>query len=290
MSKSKASPELNLWGEPFEEHQHLTPSLIPLDFEGHEVRIETVNGLQHWYGTDVCRSCEIDNPSQAYSRLDEDEKLTLISNEGGGQRSYVLLNEAGVFNLILTSRKPEAKRFKRWLTHEVLPALRRTGSYSITSSPVTRTAKRLKCDVLTAAKRVENKDVNKASHGRIASQDGACPRVFQDWHNGRYRGLTGHDARGLRKILEIKSGHSPLDHSSLLVVVANSHATALAMRIAEEKSIPLVERGAFIQRLAREIMEADAAKFGEGYSIGVRDDSRRGKVLDYIPRSISKQA
>ena len=81
---------------------------------------------------DVCGALDIGNISQALSRLDADEK-TLISNEGayaGGPPSLNLINEPGLYALVLGSSKEEAKRFKRWVTHEVLPSIRKTWSYS----------------------------------------------------------------------------------------------------------------------------------------------------------------
>src|SRR5690606_23128157 len=70
----------------------------------------------------------------AYGRLDSDEKDTRIVGTPGGNQSMVVVNEPGLYNLIFTSRKPEAKRFKRWVTHEVLPAIRRTGHYGAAGS------------------------------------------------------------------------------------------------------------------------------------------------------------
>lgn len=81
---------------------------------------------------DVCRVLEIGNPSQATARLDDDEKMTtLISNEGAasGKSSMAFVNEPGLYALVLGSRKPEAKAFKRWITHEVIPEIRRHGAY-----------------------------------------------------------------------------------------------------------------------------------------------------------------
>lgn len=86
-----------------------------------------------WFvAADVCRVLEIGNPSQALSRLDEDERFTtLISNEGAasGKSSMAFVNEPGLYSLVLGSRKPEAKAFKRWITHEVIPSIRKTGQY-----------------------------------------------------------------------------------------------------------------------------------------------------------------
>lgn len=84
--------------------------------------------------TDVCRKLGIANPSDAASRLDDDEKMTLGISEGhsgrrGGARTLNIINESGLYSLILRSSKPEAKRFKKWVTAEVLPTIRKTGSY-----------------------------------------------------------------------------------------------------------------------------------------------------------------
>jgi prophage antirepressor-like protein len=111
-----------------------TSSLVPFDFEGRQIRVFTDEQGEPWFvAADVCSTLGIGNVSQALSRLDADEK-TLISNEGapaGGPQSLNLINEPGLYTLVLGSRKPEAKRFKRWVTHEVLPAIRRTGSYTV---------------------------------------------------------------------------------------------------------------------------------------------------------------
>jgi hypothetical protein len=109
-------------------------SLMPFDFEGRQIPVFSDEQAEPWFvAADVCSTLGIGNVSQALSRLDADE-TTLISNEGapaGGPQSLNLINEPGLYTLVLGSRKPEAKRFKRWVTHEVLPAIRRTGSYAL---------------------------------------------------------------------------------------------------------------------------------------------------------------
>ena len=84
-----------------------------------------------WFvAADVCKALDLGNPSMAIGRLDDDE-YALISIEGisRGNAMVNIINEFGLYNLILGSRKPEAKQFKRWITHEVIPAIRRTGEY-----------------------------------------------------------------------------------------------------------------------------------------------------------------
>lgn len=110
-------------------------NMTPFIFEDqHFVRTLTQQGEPWFVLTDVCRVLGIGNPSQAASRLDEDERMTLINNEGhsgqrGGAQSFTIINESGLYSLILTSRKPAAKRFKKWVTSEVLPSIRKTGAY-----------------------------------------------------------------------------------------------------------------------------------------------------------------
>ncbi len=113
-------------------------ALVPHIFEDHLVR-SILRDQEPWFvAVDVCKALGHSNPTVAVGRLDQDEVSTLNITEGtspkGGNPTHNIVSEPGVFRLIFTSRKPEAERFKRWLAHEVLPKLRREGSYS-TSAP-----------------------------------------------------------------------------------------------------------------------------------------------------------
>ena len=88
------------------------------------MRVVERDGAPWFVVADVCKALEIGNPSQAIARLEDDEKMnTLISNEGvaSGTSSMAFVNEPGLYSLVLGSRKPEAKVFKRWVTSEILP-------------------------------------------------------------------------------------------------------------------------------------------------------------------------
>lgn len=114
-------------------------NLIPFAFEEHTFRIVDKDGEPWFVLADVCRILDLGNPSQAASRLDGDERDTLINNEGRpgqGARSYLIINESGLYSLILTSRKEAAKRFKKWVTSVVLPSIRKTGAYSASAQPI----------------------------------------------------------------------------------------------------------------------------------------------------------
>ena len=83
-----------------------------------------------WFvAADVCRALGLGNSRQTLSYLDDDEKGVITSDTLGGKQEMSTINEPGLYSLILRSRKPEAKAFKRWITHEVIPAIRKTGGY-----------------------------------------------------------------------------------------------------------------------------------------------------------------
>lgn len=89
----------------------------------------TLEGEPWFVAADVCRALGLGNSSDVIKRLDEDER-TLVSIEGASNGLPVnAVNEPGLYALILGSRKPEGKAFKRWITHEVIPSIRKTGGY-----------------------------------------------------------------------------------------------------------------------------------------------------------------
>ncbi len=108
----------------------MNQQLVPFDFEGRPVRVVTDSQGEPWFvAADVLATIGLDR--KALERLDEDEKgVSSIHTPGGGQE-MTTVNEPGLYTLVLGSRKAEAKRFKRWVTHEVLPSIRKTGSYAV---------------------------------------------------------------------------------------------------------------------------------------------------------------
>lgn len=93
-----------------------------------QVRILEKDNELWFVAKDVCDCLEIKNTTDALKRLDNDERSRFNL---GRQGETNIVNEYGLYNLVLSSRKPEAKEFKRWITHEVIPAIRKNGSYSI---------------------------------------------------------------------------------------------------------------------------------------------------------------
>ena len=103
--------------------------VVPYQFENQEVRvIPDENGEMWFVAADVCSALNVS--TEQTRRLDDDEKGLRSMQTPGGPQEMTVVNESGLYNLILGSRKPQAKAFKRWVTHDVLPAIRRTGRYA----------------------------------------------------------------------------------------------------------------------------------------------------------------
>lgn len=98
------------------------------DFEGSEVRVVILDGEPWWVASDVCLEVGLGNVAQALTRVDGDDIISSDVIDSIGRRQQTkLVNESGLYDLVLSSRKPEAKRFRRWITSEVLPTIRKTG-------------------------------------------------------------------------------------------------------------------------------------------------------------------
>lgn len=108
-------------------------SIIPFDFEDQAVRVVKIDGEPWFVAADLCRVLEIANSRDAVARLDDDERADVgITDASGLQtRKTNIISESGLYALVFTSRKPEARRFRKWVTSVVLPAIRKTGRYEM---------------------------------------------------------------------------------------------------------------------------------------------------------------
>ena len=114
-------------------------NLTTFNFNQENIRAVTDDQGNPWFvAADVCEALDISNSRDAISRLDDDEKSKRIVNTYGGDKEMTIINESGLYRIILTSRKPEAKRFKKWVTSEVLPSIRKTGGYSVPQQQPTK--------------------------------------------------------------------------------------------------------------------------------------------------------
>lgn len=121
------------------------------------VQVTTKNGEPWFVAADVCRALGIGNPRMATARLDDDEKGVISTDTPGGQQKMNVVNEPGLYALVLGSRKPEAKAFKRWITHEVIPSIRKSGGYIAGQSTMSDAALMAKA-LLVAQRQIEQRD------------------------------------------------------------------------------------------------------------------------------------
>lgn len=106
--------------------------IIPFYYKSKTVRvIQDENGDPWWVAKDVCKILGLEDTHKAIQRLDEDEKGRKIIPTLGGKQEMLVINEPGLYALMLRSNKQEAKQFKKWVTHNVLPTIRKTGKYEI---------------------------------------------------------------------------------------------------------------------------------------------------------------
>lgn len=98
------------------------------------IRVEVIDGEPWFLAKDVCAALGIAKYRDAVSRLDPDERGSVLVDTLGGVQETSIVSEPGFYKLVMRSRKPEAKAFQRWVTHEVLPAIRRTGGYMAASA------------------------------------------------------------------------------------------------------------------------------------------------------------
>lgn len=105
------------------------------NYEEKPVRAVTINGEPWWIAKDICYILDITNSRDALQRIDQDDVcLTDIMDSVGRNQKTNIINESGLYSLVIQSRKPEAKKFKKWITSEVLPSIRKTGQYSLPKS------------------------------------------------------------------------------------------------------------------------------------------------------------
>lgn len=140
-------------------------------FENEEfgsVRTMEINGVPYFVGKDVAEILGYSRPDHAITaHVDDEDKLMYQIDTSGQNRNMFIINESGLYSLILSSKLPNAKRFKRWVTSEVLPAIRKTGSYYIQSKPDSYTIE----DPAARARRwAEEYEEKKALEAKIEEQ------------------------------------------------------------------------------------------------------------------------
>lgn len=110
----------------------MNAQVIPFRFaEARDLRSVVIDGEPWFVAADAAAILELDNPRPSLALLDDDERGVHTVDTLGGPQSVTIISEPGLYSLILRSRRPEAKQFKRWLVHEVIPAIRKTGTFGV---------------------------------------------------------------------------------------------------------------------------------------------------------------
>ena len=156
------------------------PDLIPFTYHNHAVRtMQHDNGSTWWIAADVCTILALRNVSEACSRLDDDEKGIQLVDTPGGPQELLIVNEPGLYRLITRSRKKEATEFRRWVFHEVLPQIRKTGSYGQPTTPaVLNPEHQLMIDMIVQLDRTEQRA--KAAEATAARAEGKADMALAD--------------------------------------------------------------------------------------------------------------
>ena len=107
-------------------------ALMTFEYQQHEVRtIIGEDGVMLWVAKDVCEALGIVKYRDVFERLDDDQRVSIKVDTLGGEQEMIAVNESGLYKLIFRSNKPEAKAFRKWVTFDVLPSIRKTGEYHL---------------------------------------------------------------------------------------------------------------------------------------------------------------
>lgn len=172
----------------------LTPAVF--SFTTGSVRVVLRDDEPWFVAADVCAALGISRTDDGVSRLDDDEKGTASVRTPGGAQSMTIINESGLYSLVLGSRKPEAKPFKKWVTSEVLPAIRKSGRYEVGEPlPAVVRSPRLEAQVGRMAGAIET------MAGSVATlADGMSVMRRQLDVTARYIGVLEQNQAGKRRI------------------------------------------------------------------------------------------
>ena len=164
--------------------------LTVFDYNDMPIRTIQKDSEVWWVLVDICRVLELTTPAKVAERLEDDEKGVNEIHTLGGNQNVTIINEPGLYNLIFRSNKPEAKRFKRWVTHEVLPAIRKNGSYGKPDDKLEVARLIASCKSASAVKAI-------CSLYEIGSKSSVMPTEFEEsdsvskWLNTVQNGLFG---------------------------------------------------------------------------------------------------
>jgi prophage antirepressor-like protein len=179
--------------------------LMIKDFEGKTIRTKIdEDGNPWWVAKDVCEALGLKSPQSSYRRIDNDDRADVLIEHDGQRREMTVVNESGLYALIFQSETDAAKRFKKWITSEVLPSIRKTGSYSIVKKDMDPIAqfeahlsfmKEQRAAMIEFNKKMEEvaitarQDNDTLTHDQISELDAIIHTQYKKHKNGVVAGL-----------------------------------------------------------------------------------------------------
>lgn len=276
--------QLAIWGGFIREQPPAPTTLISPTFNGSFVRIVIIDGEPWWALADVAKILSYRDATHAAREVrDRHKGYTPVCTPGGSQ-VMAIVSKSGLFRLMMRSDGAVAEAFQDWITDEVLPEIDRTGTYSVQNSRVAREARRLNCDTETAKVRCGQFATNK-DLARDAVNEGGGPRDIQAIHNAIYLGMFGNTAKGLRPKVGQKSyRETPLNRMGVSALSTNQHTKVLFAEKCKALggNLPLAAREVIAFDIAQQLTKEGLAKIGTDYHFGVRDDPKRGKIIDLV--------
>lgn len=235
-------------------------TILAFDFDEQAVRALRRDGEPWFVVADICRVLDLSNPSKVCADLDADESITLTNREGnpraGIPHKLNLISESGLYALIFKSRKPEAKRFRKWVTAEVLPALRETGRYEVAggvpAAPVTSALVGVRLLLLSSAQAVYDKTLDTGRAQQIANLAARYLETIK---------LEG-DAIGYENVLGVSAGAAR--NGVLLAAAGGAYGTMQDMRAGGPKGeVPAARDSGAAGGLSEDLQAAGRGASGE---------------------------
>ena len=224
-------------------------SVVPFQFKKHEVRVVEQEGAPWFVAKDVCNILGLDNITWALNGLDDDEQALEKLKSGCQHREMKIISESGLYCLIFKSRKSEAKKFRRWVTHEVLPSIRKTGGYISTSG--------LTYDQQAELKEAVNRAVRISGQNRQTAYNLTWNRLKKHFGVERYKEIPAARFHEAMALLEPPKALLP---SSLSLVNTDSLNATIAMsRLMAERKGELFSAIREVQKATARLDAANAA-------------------------------
>jgi prophage antirepressor-like protein len=253
-----------------------------LQFHGGDIRTIWIKGWQWWVAADVCGAVEIANPGTAMASLDPDEKGIHLMETPGGPQQMAIVNEPGLYHLLSKSNKPKAKEFWRWVRHDVLPAIRQTGSYSTDQTPIRKWIKkragRHGFPPSWMKKRQKVADGNNVARTLVFSIGGDAI-ASSNRHNWLCEGAFSKDTRQLKDEVGCRDKDSPLDHMDEVTLSMCDFANSINVRQMQEGLVAIGDLDKKVKATGRACREMALEQFEPGFDFGPTEDAKGHKIL-----------